>query len=168
MAGSLLKRQIELLEHLTGSGAIFGEDDLSRSWLGMGRGLLHLEARFSHEKRMAKIKSILPRTFDHLGKAREAAVRDFAATCPSTGIGRLENARQFHDFLLAHWRRVAPQRPYLPDLAAFEIAYAAVQGMPSETPQSAPDAFSGAVRRHPTVVLLRSEYDIRPILEADD
>ena len=167
MSDALLQRQATLLEHLTSSRAIFGEDDLSRPWLGMDRSLLHLEARFSHEKRMAKIKAILPRTLDHLGSAHEAIVRDFAAVCPSTGIGRLENARQFYDFLLARWQQEAPQPPHLPDLAAFEIAYAAVQRIASESPQVVPDALPGAVRRHPAVVLLRTDYDIRPILEQE-
>jgi hypothetical protein len=117
---------------------------------------------------MEKIKAVLPRTLDHMGNRREAIVRDFAASCPPTGIGRLENARQFHDFLLTCWREEAPEPPYLPDLAAFEIAYAAVQTMPNEDSQSAPDAPPGAVRRHPAVVLLRSIYDLRPILEQEN
>jgi len=166
MRNPLLERQASLLEYLTGGGAIFGEDDLSVSCLGIDRGLLHLEAKFSHQKRMAKIKAVLPRTLDHMGSAREAIVRDFAAACPSSGIGRLENARQFHDFLLGRWREQAAEPPYLPDLAAFEIAYAAVQRMPSEGAR-APDAPPGAIRRHPAVLLLRSAYDIRPILEQE-
>ena len=165
MSDSLLQRQTRLLDHLTGSHTIFGEDDLASSWLGMNCGLLHLEARFSHEKRMAKIKAVLPRTLGHLGSAREAIIHDFAHARPPTGIARLENARQFQDFLLARWRSEPPDPPYLPDLAAFEIAYAAVQRMPSEYPQAATGAAPRAVRRHPAVVLLRTDYDIRPILE---
>jgi hypothetical protein len=168
MSDPVLQRQIALLEHLTGSRAIFGDDDLSRPWLGMDRGLLHLEARFSHEKRMAKIRAVLPRTLDHLGSAQKAILRDFAAAHPPTGIGRMDNARQFRDFLLARWRQEAPLPPYLPDLAAFEIAYAAVQRIPGETPRAAPDAHPGAIRRHPAVVLLRTDYDIRPILEHEN
>jgi hypothetical protein len=164
---SLLERQASLIEHLTSGGAICGNDDLSLSCFGINRGLLHLEAEFSHQKRMAKIEAVLPRTLDHMGSAREAIVRDFAAACPPTGIGRLENARQFQAFLLAHWREAAPEPPYLPDLATFEIAYAAVQRMPSEAAQTAPDAPRVAVRRHPAAVLLRSGYDLGPILEEE-
>jgi hypothetical protein len=167
MPNSWSERQTSLLEYLTGGGAIFGEDDLSVSCFGINCGLLHLEAKFSHQKRMAKIKAVLPRTLDHMGSRRDAIVRDFAAACRPTGIGRLENAWQFHDFLLARWRERAPKPAYLPDLAAFEIAYAAVQAMPSEGSLIAPDAPPGAVRRHPAVVLLRSLYDIRPILEQE-
>jgi hypothetical protein len=167
MSESLLQRQTCLLEYLTGGGTIFGKDDPASSWRGMNCGLLHLEARFSHEKRMAKIKAVLPRTLDHLGMAREAIIHDFAHACPSTSIGRLENARQFHDFLLARWQSKPADPPYLPDLAAFEIAYAAVQRMPSEYSQTAARAVPRALRRHPAVVLLRTDYDIRPILEHD-
>jgi hypothetical protein len=167
MPSSLLERQTGLLDYLTSNRAIFGEGDLSLSYLGIDRGLLHLEARFSHQKRMAKIEAVLPRTLDHLGSARAAMVHDFAAACPPSGIGRLDNARQFHDFLVARWREQAAEPPYLPDLAAFEIAYAAAQRMPNEGPQAASDAPPGAVRRHPAVVLLRSGYDLRPILEQE-
>jgi hypothetical protein len=71
--------------------------------------LLCLEARFSHEKRMAKIVTVFPKTFRLLGAdraaiVREAIVREFVAACPPTDITRIENARQFHDFLCARWR----------------------------------------------------------------
>jgi hypothetical protein len=167
MGNPLLERQASLLEYLTCGGAIFGEDDLRVSFFGIDRGLLHLEAKFSHQKRMEKIKAVLPRTLHHMGSRRATIVRDFAASCPPAGIGRLENGRQFHDFLLARWRKEVPEPPYLPDLAAFEIAYAAVQTMPNEGSRSAPAAPPGAVRRHPAVVLLRSIYDIRPIIEQE-
>jgi hypothetical protein len=163
----LFEQQASLIGYLTSRGAIFGEDDLSVHCFGIDRGLLHLEAKFSHQKRMEKIKAVLPRTLEHMGTRREAIVRDFAAACRPTGIGRLENARQFHDFLHACWREQAPAPSYLPDLAAFEIAYAVVQTMSSDGSQTAPDGRPGAVRRHPGVVLLRGIYDIRPILEQE-
>jgi hypothetical protein len=162
-----LERQAGLLEYLTGGGAIFGEGDLSLSRFGIDRGLLHLEAKFSHQKRMDKIKSVLPRTFDHMGSRQEAAVRDFAVACPPSEIGWLENARQFHNFLLTRWQKEAPEPSYLPDLAAFEIAYAGAQKIPSERTQAAPAIPAGAIRRHPAAVLLRTDYDIRPILEQE-
>jgi hypothetical protein len=167
MSNLLFERQARLLEYLTSGGAISGEGDLSLSCFGMERGLLHLEARFSHEKRMAKIEAILPRTLDQMGSSRDAIVRDFAITCPPTGIMRLENARQFHDFLLARWREETPEPPHLPDVAAFEIAYAAVQTGPTERRETGCDAPPDAVRRHPGVVLLRTAYDIRPLLQEE-
>src|SRR5439155_2522708 len=118
MAARLLDRQAELLEYLTSGEAIFGNSgdaSLDRSPFGIDHGLLHLEARYSHEKRAAKIEWVLRRTFDLLGSDRDKPLHDFAEACPPVSIGRLENARQFHDFLLARWRDEAPEPAYLPD-----------------------------------------------------
>jgi hypothetical protein len=164
---SRLERQALLLEYLTSGSAIFGDGDISISRLGIDCGLLHLEAKFSHRKRMEKIKAVLSRTLDHMGSRQDAVVREFAAACPPNGIGWLENARQFHNFLLARWRKEPPEPPYLPDLAAFEIAYAGAQKMPNDRTQTARSIPQGAIRRHPAVALLRTDYDIRPILEPE-
>jgi hypothetical protein len=171
MAGRLLHRQTSLLEYLTSGAAIFGnagDPSLDRTSFGIDPGLLHLEARYSHEKRMAKIKWVLPRTFDLLGNHRAGVLREFVETCPPVNIGRLENARQFHDFLLARWRAEPLELPHLPDVASFELAYAAVHGggmHEDGASENVLDAPRGAIRRHPGVVLLRCAYDIRPILE---
>jgi hypothetical protein len=171
MPDRLLDRQVRLLEHLTGAAAIFGADRgalLGGSLEGIDRGSLHLEARFSHEKRMAKIESVLSRTLDLLGSKRAQTIRDFVEACPPAGINRLENARQFHDFLSAHWVREAPDPAYLPDVASFELTYAAVRagdgGAAAET-GGVLDAPHGAIRRQRNVVVLRCAYDIRPIIE---
>jgi hypothetical protein len=156
-----------LLEYLTSGGAIFGDGDLLLSRFGIDRGLLHLEAKFSHQKRMEKINAVLSRTLDHMGSRQEAVVRDFAADCPPSGIGWLDNARQFHDFLRARWQKEAPEPPYLPDIAAFEIAYARVQKITSDRKPTSRAIPQGAIRRDPAVVILRTEYDIRPILEPE-
>ncbi len=170
MASDLLDRQVRLLEHLTSGAAIFGTGSgasIDQAPPGIDAGLLHLEARFSHEKRMAKIEWVLTRTLDLLGGARAAIIRDFVEACPPASISRLENARQFHDFLSARWLGEAPEPPYLPDIAAYELAYAAVRAGESEALAAAEDGLlrPGAIRRHPNVVLLRCAYDIRPILE---
>ena len=170
MSDRLLDRQVELIEHLTSGAGIFGAGrgtSADHAGLGIHGGLLHLEARFSHDKRMAKIEWALTTTLDLLGSRRTPIIRDFAEACPPASINRLENARQFHDFLSARWRHEPPEPPYLPDVASYELAYAAVRagetGMSRET--AAVEARPGAIRRHPSVVLLRCAYDIRPILE---
>ena len=167
MPDRLLNRQVRLLEHLTSGDAIFGADrkasaDAAR--LGIDAGLLHLEARFSHEKRMEKIGWVLTTTFDLLGGSRDLTIRDFVEACPPVSISWLENARQFHAFLSARWQREAPEPAYLPDVAAYELAYATVRAGQSEE-AAAIEAPAGAVRRRPDAVLLRCAYDIRPILE---
>jgi hypothetical protein len=77
-------------------------------------------------------------------------------------ISRLENARQFHDFLLAHWQQEPPRPPYLRDVAACELAFASGRFWDEE---GAPTCAGGSVRRQRGVVLVRTAYDIRPIFD---
>jgi hypothetical protein len=171
MRERLLGRQVRLLEHLTSGAGIFGAGrgiSNDPALHGLDLSLLHLEARFSHAKRMQKIEWVLTRTLDLLGSKRAAMIRDFVEACPPEGIGWLANARQFHDFLKARWMGEAPEPPYLPDIAAYEIAYATVRaGANVDAAPSGPssEAAPGAIRRQLGAVLLRCAYDIRPILE---
>jgi hypothetical protein len=168
MANRLLDRQTSLLEYLTSGAAIFGNTadaspDLDR--LGIDTGLLRLEARFSHEKRMEKIEWVLSRTLDLLGTGKAVIVRDFIEACPPVSISWLENARQFHDFLLKLWLAKAPEPPYLPDVAACELAYADIHGSEKQTFDAGEHAMLTRIRRHPSVILVRCIYDVRSILE---
>jgi hypothetical protein len=174
MATRLLDRQVRLLEYLTSRGAIFGDGgDAPLDWRveGIDRRLLRLEACFSHEKRMEKIIAALPKTFRLLGADRAAIIREFVEACPPTDIGRIENARQFYDFLCARWRREPPEPPeppFLEDVAACEFACARVRGgvkAQEVEPASGTQPRGDAVRRHPDLVLLRCAYNIRPIFE---
>jgi hypothetical protein len=179
MANRLLDRQVSLLDYLTSSSAIFGgKDDTCRdpALQGIDRGLLRLEARFSHEKRMEKIVAVFPKTFKILGRGKSSIVRAFVQTCPPVDIGRLANAGQFHDFLLARWRRSPPKPAYLRDVAACELACAKVRaGVEAEGEGKGKGKGKGkgnkfsrrrGIRRHPDVVLLRCAYDVRLIFEA--
>jgi hypothetical protein len=172
MTMPLLDRQVRLLEYLTSSGAIFSEEKDAppdRALRGIDPRMLHLEARFSHEKRMEKIIAVFPETFRLLGADREAIVREFVEARPPTDITRIENARQFYDFLCARWRRRPSEPPYVRDVAACEFACAEVR-VGAKVRESGPawgeHAPQGAIRRHPDVVLLRCANDIRPIFEA--
>jgi hypothetical protein len=173
MPNQLLDRQVRLLAHLTSGAGIFGADSgasAEPARLGIDGGLLHLEARFSHAKRMEKIEWVLTTTLDLLGGNRTQIVSEFVEACPPVSISWLENARQFYDFLLVCWRRELPVPSYLPDVAAYELAYATVRAGESRVSNEAAmeDASlspPGAIRRHPGTVLLRCAYDIRPILE---
>ncbi|HLH98489.1 MAG TPA: hypothetical protein VKW08_25550 [Xanthobacteraceae bacterium] len=169
MSNQLLQRQARLLEHLTGGAGIFGgARGLSNEPLlrGLDLGLLHLEARFSHEKRMQKIEWVLSHTLDLLGDKRAAIIRDFVEACPPASITWLDNARQFHAFLQSYWTREAAEPAWLPDVANYEIAYATVRaGERRSSLQNSTEAVSGAVRLHPSAVLLRCNYDIRCILD---
>ncbi|HLQ89983.1 MAG TPA: hypothetical protein VK148_08115 [Xanthobacteraceae bacterium] len=171
MVERLLDRQVSLLEYLTSSGAIYGASGAAvadQAPPGFDPGMLRLEACFSHEKRMDKIQSVFPQTFRLLGDARAGIVRDFAATFPPVDISRLANARQFHEFLRARWQESLPEPPHLRDVAACEFAFAMARA-PSPVDEELPPAgrpARGAIRRHPGIILLSCEYDVRPVFEA--
>src|SRR5262249_4044967 len=90
--------------------------------------------------------------------------------CPPIDISRIENAHQFHSFLCARWRRRSPEPPYVRDVAACEFSMAKARvnadadGLVPDGSDSAP---RGSIRRHPGAVLLRCEYDVRPIFEPE-
>jgi hypothetical protein len=171
MREQLLDRQLRLLEHLTSSAGIFGAArgiSNDPALHGLDLALLHLEARLSHEKRMEKIELVLTRTLDLLGRNRPLIIGAFIDACPPVSISWLENARQFHDFLVDRWRTEIPDPAYLPDVASYEMAYAMVRA--GELRQAtdldgALEAPPGAIRRHPGAVILCCDHDIRLILE---
>jgi hypothetical protein len=171
----LLDRQVRLLDYLTSSDAIFGEDGNAApepALRGLDSRLLRLEARFSHQKRMHKIIAVFPKTYRLLGAERAAIVQDFVKAWPPTDITRIENGRQFHEALKSRWRRFPPEPPYLPDVAACEFAIATARVGIRVPPASAAGASElpagGTVRRSPGIILLRCAYDIRPIIESDE
>jgi hypothetical protein len=171
MAKPLLERQVSLIAHLTSVAAIFGGAGGSAPDLeGIDPALLRVEARFSYAKRMEKITAVLPRTFELLGSSRDAHVRAFVESCPPTTLSRLENACQFHQYLVSCWTRQAPDPTYIGDVAAFEIAWAKVNADPehrsSDRATRADRAPGSGVRRCLHVILLRCAYDIRLIFEA--
>lgn len=169
MSEPLLARQARLLDYLTSEAALFGSDapPLDPVLRGIDARLLRLEARFSHEKRMDKIRAVFPRTFALLGERRVGILRDFAATVPPTDISRYANARQFHEFLTALWRTRVAQPRYLPDVAACEFAGAQARFNAEAARQAATDndGRSPGIRRHPAVVLLRCRHDVRALFE---
>src|SRR5690348_18033625 len=127
MTERLIDRQLELLDYLTSDAAIFGAADdagMRGALKGVDPRLLKLEARFSHEKRMEKIAAVFPRTFRMLGDELDSIVHRFVTEAPPREISRLANACQFYDVLCAVWRRRRPKPPYLPDIAAVELAFA--------------------------------------------
>ena len=169
MVPRLLDRQISLLDYLTSAGAIFGTDGPAAhdpAPPGFDTGLLRLEACFSHEKRMEKITAAFPQTFRLLGKDQSEIARKFASACPPTGNGRIENARQFCEFI-AGQEQTEP--PYLRDVTTCEFALAKVR-VAFERGESdrlkEEHAAAGSVRRARGLILRKCEYDVRRIFEA--
>jgi hypothetical protein len=165
----LLDRQRRLLEYLTSGDAIFRErreGGVDPVLQGIARDRLDLEARFSHEKRMEKIAAVFPRTIALLGDGYAAIVRAFADTCPPHDISRIANARQFHDFLGAHWKQRMPWPSHLPEVAACELACAEVRLASNDLCADARPFSKAGLRRRRDVVLLRCVYDIRAVFES--
>jgi hypothetical protein len=158
---------------MTSAAAVFGDEggpSVAPALNHINRRLLQLEAHFSYAKRMEKITAVLPRTFALLESSETAIVRAFVESCPPTTISRLENARQFHRFLLSRWMHEVPDPLYICDVAACELACAEVDADVQEREYPSGKAVSRAprreVRRCPAVVLLRCAYDVRPIFES--
>jgi hypothetical protein len=169
MASQLLHQQASLIDYLTSRAAIFAEQTdtpLPPALYGIDCALLNLEAQFTHQKRMDKISAVFARTFTLLGAHSDSLVRDFAQTCPPVGITRLENARQFFDFLCARLRNDPRVPPYIGDIATCEFACAQARVDDAQPVlQDREIAPPAAIRRHPNTILLRASYDIRPMFE---
>jgi hypothetical protein len=162
----LLDRQRRLLEYLTSGGAIFRDrrvGALDPALQGMARDRLDLEARFSHEKRMEKIGAVFPRTIALLGDQYAAIVRAFADACPPHDLSRIANARQLQGFLATRWKKTPAQPPYLPDVAACELACAEARLAADDARADARASGKAGIRRRRDVVLLRCAYDIRAV-----
>jgi len=118
---------------------------------------------------MEKIVAVFPRTFEILGGKQPAIIREFVEACPPSDVSRIENARQFYDFLSACWRHEPQEPPYLRDVAACELACAQVrvdaEDRGSEAEKDQKDATRYGIRRRAGVMLRRCAYDIRPIFE---
>jgi hypothetical protein len=169
MSSPLFARQSSLLAYLTSGDAIFGrQTGVPAPLSGIDTGLLRLEARFSYEKRVAQIAAVLPRTLALLGEEGQSLFPDFADSHPPQTLASLANARQFVDYLKARWRMEKPEPAYLPDVAAYEIAWSEVHteedAVAKPRPLAAP---AGAVRRAPNLVLLCLDHDVRPLFEGE-
>jgi hypothetical protein len=172
MAGRLLDRQVSLLEYLTGAVALFGDQadaPVDPALQGIDRGLLRLEARFACNRRLEKIVAAFPRVFEILGADRRRILREFVEVSRPTAASTLANARQFYEFVSAHWRREPPKPAYLPDVAACEIAMVEVRNMAQDHEQllnkGESDGQKRNIRRRRGVIALRCAHDIRSVFE---
>jgi hypothetical protein len=154
----LLALQQDLLSTLAAPGA--GRPGPA----GIDADRLALVARLTHEKRIDKLRSLLPATFAALGERASAYALDFAEQHPPIDAHAVANALQFYRFL----SRAQDGPPYLRDVCYCELAMSALGARPAPVPSSVALPAEGAVelRRRPEVRLRRCEHDIRPLLRA--
>jgi hypothetical protein len=167
MSTRLLHLQTSLLEYLTSAAAIFGDRPVSpgHDLHGVDIGRLRLEARFSFDKRWAKISSVFPRTFAIFTGDWAPVLREFVDAQPPVDIGRLRNAQQFFGFLSERSDHAQMEPPWLLDVAACELACAQVRAHAKVEESAIADIVAGAVRCRPGAVLLRCTYDVRSVFE---
>jgi hypothetical protein len=168
MSTRLLHLQTSLLEYLTSAAAIFGDRSVSPADYdlhGVDIGRLRLEARFSFDKRLAKISSVFPRTFAIFTGDWAPVLREFVDAQPPMDIGRLGNAQQFFDFLSKRLDHAQMEPAWLLDVAACELACAQVRAHTKMGESAIADTVAGAVRCRPGAVLLRCTHDVRSVFE---
>jgi hypothetical protein len=172
MNNRLFDRQSSLLEHLSSTTVIFGDQanaPIDPALRGIDRGVLRLQARFACNKRIEKIIAVFPRTLEILGADQRLILREFVAASRPTNKSTLANAREFHEFFSARWRCEPSKSAYLPDVAACELAMAEVRNVedyerPSKKGKS--DEPKRSIRRRRSVFPLRCAHDIRSIFDA--
>ena len=172
----LIERQTGLLRHLTSQAFIFGTDQLGTAvgdpdLRGMDIRRLRLEAEFSHNKRMKRIRQTFERTAALLGHGFSAISRDFACSHPPETYERYPDARCFFDHFLEHWAGKPPTPAWAADVAAIELALSRARTLrPTAMAASAlaacprPSA-SPCLRTHPCAIPVRCGHDVRPLFE---
>src|SRR5262249_4923058 len=173
MSNRLLDRQISLLEYLSSTAAIFGDQDdapLDSALQGIDQGVLRLQARFACNKRLERIIAVFPRTFEIFGADQSLILREFVEVSQPASKSTLANAREFHEFLSVRWQCEPPKPAYLPDVAACELAMAevrnVVEGHEMPAKKGKCDGPERGIRHRRSVVPLRCAYDIRSIFDA--
>jgi hypothetical protein len=173
VANRLLDRQTSLLEYLSSTAAIFGDQadaPVDPALQGIDQGVLRLHARFACNKRIERIIAVFPRSFEILGADQRLILREFVELSRPTNKSTLANAREFHEFLSARWRCEPPNPAYLPDVAACELAMAEARNVAEDHERPAKkgksDGPKRGIRRRHSVVPLRCAHDIRSIFDA--
>jgi len=160
---------------LTSPALIFGTSDLESAardpeLQGMDVGRLRLEAEFSHNKRMARIRQTFERTATLLGHGFSALARDYAAACPPLTYERYPDAERFFERFLAPGSHEPPRPPWAADVAAVELALARARtlrpaDMEGEALAARPQAPGFWYRTHPCACLVKGRHDVRALFE---
>ncbi len=172
----LIDRQTKLLRHVTSPAFIFGTEELESEARdpdleGMDIRRLRLEAEFSHNKRMKKLRQAFQRTAALLGHEFSAITRDYAAAHPPKTYQRYPDAKSFFDYFLENWAHKPSTPMWAADVAAIELALSRARtlrptAMESKTMAECPkEPCSSWHRTHPCAMLMRCGHDVRPLFE---
>lgn len=170
----LIDRQTRLLRHLTSEAFIFGTEDLASAAVdpalqGMDLRRLRLEAEFSYNKRMKRLRQTFERTAALLGQRFSEVTRAFASTCPPKTYERYPDAERFFDHLRERWLQDSRTPPWVADVASIELALARARTlrpttMGREALTTCPKG-SRWYRTHPCTLLVRCGYDVWNLFE---
>lgn len=176
MTGSSLHRaQRQLVRALT-TPAVFEDldhpslvalDDL----VGPDRHRISLYGRLSHAKRMHKIRGVFCRTLHFWDQAPDETAKTFLARYPPRSAQTYANARQFFEFMVRQWRAAGTRRPYLLDLARFELALSESRSLPPSLAAAdplPPNRDERHFRLSAGVTIIRCRHDVKCLLEDDD
>ena len=172
----LIDRQTALLRHMTSSAFIFGTEELESAARdpdleGMDIRRLRLEAEFSYNKRMKKIRKTFERTANLLGQQFSGIARKYASTHPPETYQRYPDAKSFFDYFLENWALTPSVPAWAGDVAAIELALSRARtfrptAMESEALAECPkQPGSSWYRAHPCASLIRCAHDVRPLFE---
>ena len=172
----LIDRQTNLLRHLTSQAFIFGTEQLGAAagdpdLRGMDIRRLRLEAEFSYNKRIRRIRQTFERTAALLGHGFPAIAREFATSHPPETYERHPDARRFFDHFTEHWAGKPPAPAWAADTAAVELALSRARTLRPAAMETAAMAAcptrpsSRCYRTHPCAILVRCRHDVRPLFE---
>lgn len=161
----LLDRQDAIVAYLTNPVSFLGGRP-GPLMDGLDPAPLRLMGLMSLEKRMGKIQSILPRTFDYLDGQPAYSVSDFAERFPQKSANRTANAIEFVAYLDEIDGRCPLDPPFLADLARLEgaIAKARVAEAVNGDAQDLGEP-PGRYRIGTGVELVRCDFDVRPLFD---
>jgi uncharacterized protein len=167
---ALLDRQTEILRYLANPTAFAKKPPGEGAPAGADAAHLALLGGLILAKRWRKIESVLPATCRCIDAHAQQLIEQFAVAHPPVSLGRRENARQLHEFLVEPGAHIEPE--YLLDLVRLELVIAATTFMSRERertsrpgPTLASDWRSIDIRATGGLTVLETAYDLRAVID---
>ena len=165
-----------LLRHMTSAAFMFGTEGLESAardpnLKGMDLGRLRLEAEFSYNKRLGKLRQTFERTAGLLGQGFLTITREYASAHRPETYQRYPDAKSFFEYFLRNWARKRSTPAWAADVAAVELALARARTLRPEAMED--EALAGCpqepgatwYRTHPCALLVSCGHDVSPVFE---